>query len=905
MSQMPPFNNFTTKAKEVIRRSHELALERGVNNVNSYHLLTALILQDDSPVVAMMERMEVDLTLLTDAVLDHIETGQGMGETMEKSFQMFLTQDLGHVIERAANLAVTMKDPFVSVEHIFLAILETPSQARDLLGQFKITHERALAILEQMKTETAKGPSPKNQFRILNKFSRNLTKLAAEDKLDPVIGRDREIMRVIEILARRTKNNPILIGEPGTGKTALAEGLAIRMAKGDVPESLKDKDLVMLDLGLLIAGTKYRGEFEERLKGIMKEIAASEGKVIVFIDEIHTIIGAGGAEGSQDAANMLKPALARGEMRAIGATTLAEFQKHFEKDPALARRFQPVYVNEPSEEDTVAILRGLKSKYELFHGVRITDDAILSAVNLSTRYITNRFLPDKAVDLIDEAASSLKISLENKPPHLDEVERKVTRLEIEKEALMREISASKENNSSVSVESAYDAKLRIADIEKEIADLRETTKDLEIRWNNEREILGDMRKMKKDLAAMKLEADNAELQADLGRVAEIRYGKIPALEKSLKQRADRLKKIKIDDRLLREEVGEEDIARVVAKWTNIPVTKMLQAETEKLVNMELELKKRVKGQDEAIAKISDAIRRSRVGISDPNRPIGSFMFLGPTGVGKTELTKALTEFMFDDEKALIRVDMSEYMEKHSISKLVGTAPGYVGYEESGQFTEAVRHRPYSVVLFDEVEKAHPDVFNLMLQLLDDGRLTDGKGRVVNFKNTIIIMTSNIGSTHIQKMQTIGFSTNDMAADYAATKERVLESLKDFFRPEFLNRLDEVIVFDVLSREMIRDIVQLRINQVLKRMEAKDIVIDLKPAVYEHLAEKGYDPQFGARPLNRLIQNTILNRVANMIIGNAVKAGDTIMIDIKSGELTYTVKAKKVRSSYSVKSLLQK
>ncbi len=897
---MPPFEKYTAKAKEVIRRSHELALERGVNNVNSYHFLTALVLQDDSPVVAMLERMEVDMTALTDALLDQIETGRGMGETVEKSFQMYLTQDLGHVIDRSWNLAQSMKDEYVSVEHLFLAILETPSPARDLLAQFKITHERALAILEQMKQEHAKGPAPQKQFRILSKYSRNLTKLAADDKLDPVIGRDREIMRVIEILARRTKNNPILIGEPGTGKTAIAEGLAIRMAKGDVPESLKGKDLMMLDLGLLVAGTKYRGEFEERLKGIMKEIAASEGKVIVFIDEIHTLIGAGGAEGAQDAANMLKPALARGELRAIGATTLNEYQKHFEKDAALARRFQPVYINEPSQEDTVAILRGLKNKYELFHGVRITDDAIVSAVNFSTRYITNRYLPDKAVDLIDEAAATLKISLENKPGDLDVVERKVMRLEIEKEALGRELAASKESGSS-----NPDAAARIREIDQEIADLRETTKDLAIRWNNEREILGDMRKIKKDIAALKLEADNAELQSELGRVAEIRYGKIPALEKSLKQRGDRLKKIKTEDRLLREEVTEEDIARVVAKWTNIPVTKMLQQETEKLANMEADLKQRVKGQDEAIEKISNAIRRSRVGISDPNRPIGSFMFLGPTGVGKTELTKALAEFMFDDEKALIRVDMSEFMEKHSVSKLVGTAPGYVGYEDSGQFTEQVRHRPYSVILFDEVEKAHPDVFNVLLQVLDDGRLTDGKGRVVNFKNTIIIMTSNIGSTHVQKMQSMGFSSNDTKQDYEATKERVMDSLKDFFRPEFLNRLDEIIVFDILPREVIREIVELRVRQIMQRMEAKNITVEFKPSVFDYLADKGYDPQFGARPLNRLIQNTILNRIANMVIGGGLKAGDTVVVDFKKDELVYDVKAKRVRSSMSLRSMLNK
>ena len=881
---MPQFTNFTTKAKEVIRRSHELALERGVNNVNSFHLLAALVLQDDSPVVAMLERMEVDLVMMTDILLENIETGKGMGDTMSQSLQMYLTPDLGQVIERSSNLAQSMKDQFVSVEHLFLATLEIPSEARDLLAKFKITHENALKMFEEIKHEKGSGPAAAKQFRVLGKYSRNLTKLASDDKLDPVIGRDHEIMRVMEILARRTKNNPILIGEPGTGKTAIAEGLAIRMAKGDVPESLKGKDLVMLDLGLLIAGTKYRGEFEERLKAIMKEIERSEGQVIMFIDEIHTIIGAGQGEGSMDAANMLKPALARGEFRAIGATTFNEYQKHFEKDPALARRFQPVYVLEPGEADAIAILRGLKSKYELFHGVRVTDDAIVAAVNLSTRYITNRFLPDKAVDLIDEAAATLKISLENKPGPLDDAHRKITRHEIEKEALTREAV---EGN-----DAAKDAKARIKEINKEIADMREQTSDLEIRWTNEKEILADVRKIKKDIDLLRVEAENAELATDLGKVAEIRYGKIPAFEKMLKQKSDRLKKIKAEDRLLREEVTEEDIARVVAKWTNIPVTKMLQAETERLVNMESELKKRVKGQDEAIEKISNAIRRSRVGISDPNRPIGSFMFLGPTGVGKTELTKALTEFMFDDEKALIRVDMSEYMEKHSISKLVGTAPGYVGYEESGQFTEAVRHRPYSVILFDEVEKAHPDVFNLLLQVLDDGRLTDGKGRVVNFKNTIIIMTSNIGTTHIQKMQSIGFSNNSASQDYAQTKERVMDSLKDFFRPEFLNRLDEIVVFDVLSKETIRDIVSIRVDSILKRMQTKDIVIDMKPAVYEYLAEKGYDPQFGARPLNRLIQNTILNRVANMIIGSDVKSGDGIIIDYKDGQLTYDVKGKR-------------
>jgi len=875
---MPPFNNFTTKAKEVIRRAHELAIERGQNHVNPLHLLAALILQEESIISSIFDRLEIDVILFTDSVLEAIENTTS-STTISPSQQIYLTPDLAKIIEVSGKEAQDLKDDFISTEHLFLAFFDTPCSARDLLQRFKVDKGTVLKILSEIKSLKGDEISQPKKYKAILKYTRNLTKLAKENRLDPVIGRDNEISRIIQILSRRTKNNPILIGEAGVGKTAIIEGLALRIATGDVPESLKDKELVSLDLGLLVAGTKYRGEFEERLKGIIKEIEKSEGKIILFIDEIHTIVGAGSAEGSLDASNMLKPALSRGELRTIGATTLKEYQK-IEKDPALTRRFQTIIVSEPSIEDAVAILRGLKEKYELYHGVRITDDAILAAVNLSSRYITDRFLPDKAVDLIDESASMLKISLENMPPVLEETRRKIMRLEIEKEALKKEVEGEKKK----------ETKKRVEIIEAEIADLKEKTADVELRWKNEKEILGDIKKLKKELEVLRIDADNAEIKADLSTAAEIRYGKIPQAEKDLDIKVKKLKKLQTSRRVLKEEITEEDIASIVSKWTGVPVSRMLESEAHKLVRMEDELKQRIIGQDEAVRKISDTIKRSRAGIADPNRPIGSFIFLGPTGVGKTELTKALAEFLFDDDRALVRVDMSEFMEKHSTSKLIGSPPGYVGYEEGGNLTETIRHRPYSVVLFDEVEKAHPEVFNLLLQVLDNGRLTDSKGRVVNFKNTVIIMTSNIGAQFIDKMEQIGFATSDGKADeYNLVKEKVLVSLKDHFRPEFLNRVDDIIVFDILTQEAIRKIVDIQIKQIEERMNIKEIKLEVSDLALNYLGKEGYNPQYGARPLKRLIQNKILNKIASLIISQEIVKGGIVSIGLKNNELTFDIK----------------
>jgi len=872
--------NFTHKAQEAILQAQTAAQERNQQQIDALHLLYALLSQEGSVVLNLLERLGADIESLKKKVKNSLDKIPIIAAPQVFG-QLYLTQDMARVLERARQEAVKMGDEYISVEHLFLSLLDIPSKAREILDKTnflqpgggvsalefgKIDYETALKTLAEIRGgQKITDPEPESKYQVIEKYARNLTQLARQGKLDPVIGRENEIRRLMQVLSRRTKNNPVLIGEAGVGKTAVAEGLAQKIVSAKVPESLKDKEIIALDLGALVAGTKYRGEFEDRVKALLKELNRAAGRYLLFIDELHTLVGAGAAEGAIDASNLLKPALARGELRAIGATTLKEYQKYVERDPALERRFQPIYVSEPSIEDTVAILRGIKEKYELHHGVKIKDSALVTAAELAARYITDRFLPDKAVDLMDEAMSSLRLEIESEPTELEDLKREIQKKEIEKQ-----IAGKNEKKAKV--------------LTRQLADLREKAKGIEAKWQSEKEIISKIKSLKEEIDNLRFETERAENLSDLQKVAELKYGKMPGLLKELSLTERKLNKFQRSRPILKEEVSEEDLAQVVSRWTGIPVTRLLEEEIKKLEKMEDILARRVIGQKEAIVAISNAIRRARAGISEENRPLGSFIFLGPTGVGKTETAKALAEFLFNDENALIRLDMSEYMEKHTVSKMIGSPPGYVGYEEGGQLTDKIRRRPYSAILLDEIEKAHPDVFNILLQILEDGRLTDAKGRTASFKNAILILTSNVGSDIIAKEASLGFIEGEEGR--GDLKDKVMSALKESFRPEFLNRIDDIIIFNYLGKAEIKKIVDLQLNNIANRFSQKGIGIRVSEKAKEFLAERGFDRNLGARPLKRVLQKMILDPLALKIVSGEVKSRDNILVDLEKDNIVF-------------------